>query len=78
MKFKASLRNQLVLLFTGMLTAILAVVIIVTMILNSHYISKNAEESLHRIVEDAKSTLSLYFEERKLQLQGHALSLFLR
>ncbi len=72
MKFKSSLRNQLILIFSVMIAVALIVVGTVTLILSSHYIRQNAEESMFRIVENVKSTMSLYFEERQLQMQSVA------
>ncbi|MBT7790756.1 MAG: hypothetical protein HN757_18000 [Calditrichaeota bacterium] len=70
MKFKSSLKNQLVLISSVILITVLVIVVTFSTISNSRYFVGSTEENLDRIVEDVNNTLSLYFEERILQLQG--------
>jgi len=72
MKINTSVKKQLVVIFSVMLVAVISVVIAVSTIMNSRYITQTAEEDLHRIVDNVNNTIKLYFEERKLQLQSVA------
>lgn len=72
MKIKSSLKKQLIVIFSVMLVAVVAIVITVSTIMNSRYITHTAEENLHRIVDDVQGMMTLFFEERRLQLQSFA------
>lgn len=76
MKLKKSLKNQLVFIFSAILAAVVALVIVVATTLSSHYMLEDAQERLVQITDSVNNNLEIFVEERQLQLESIAMNRF--